>query len=99
MGEVAVGDKIPVQIAVNLNDLLPEEIQVELIYGPVDALGELIGQKQEVVVPLKSSKDGKAIYSGAICCNQAGRMGFSVRILPHNAKLREPLDMALVLWA
>ncbi len=97
--EAAVGDKIPVEIAVNLNNLSPEEIQVELIYGSVDALGELISNKQQVVVPLKESKDGKAVYSGAICCNQAGRMGFSVRILPHNAKLREPLDMTLVLWA
>ena len=98
-GVVAVGSDIPVRVWLSLGRLAPDDVSVELYYGPLDSEGEFV---EAFHVPMQlqgEASEGEGIlYQGTIQCGESGKMGFHVRILPSHPLMLHPCDMGLVWW-
>ena len=91
--EIRAGDSLPVRARVGLNGLAPEDVAVEVFYGPLDPNGEII-EGRGLRLQFRGDSDGKALFEGAIPGAVSGRMGFALRIRAHNPGLvhsRTPL--------
>ena len=94
-----VGESVTVRASVNLGHLKPEDVSVELFYGALNAGGEIENPK---VALMKSSGNPKGTVYEFVGVNKlvmSGRLGHTVRVLPHHADLDNPLKLGLVLWA
>ena len=96
--EIPVGTDFRVEAQVHLGDLKPEDVQVDLYYGPMGADDDLT---ETQTVPMSSEPmpgENDYLFRGTIHFSQTGKLGFSVRILPKHPMLVHPVDMGLVVW-
>ncbi len=97
-GAADLGAVRAVEATVDLGDLKPEDVSVQLAHGPV-------GQGDEIVDPalvpmtLVSSSGSEARYRGELAAGIAGRYGFTVRVLPSHPDLAQPVEMGRIAWA
>jgi len=95
---LSVGDIISVRARVSLADLKPDELCVELYYGPLSSLGEIEKPRRLEMSPCGS--EGKAaLFCAKVACDRTGRQGYTVRILPRHESLVHPFLPGLVKWA
>lgn len=96
--EVRVYEPIGVTARIRLGALTPQDVQVQLYQGQVDATGHIpVGQ----VVPMtcqEQAGDGCYIYTGEVRYGSSGLQGFAVRLLPHHPDLANPLELGLIHW-
>ncbi len=77
----AGGEKV-VEALVDLGALRPEDVQVELIHGPVRAHGPLISPKVESMVEDQPHSNRSRRYLGQLVLGAPGDYGYTVRVLP-----------------
>ncbi|MCL1833222.1 MAG: alpha-glucan family phosphorylase [Leptospirales bacterium] len=98
--DVVVGSALKVAAKIDLGEVLPEDIHVELYFGSVDKIGDI---SDGVAVQMeKVGGDGKGVYSfiGQMLCLQSGRFGYSVRVIPYNKNMPRKFDPDLPFtWA
>ena len=90
----------PVAAVVALGDLGPDDVEVQLLHGPVGQDDELA--EPEVVVawtPAGAADDGHLRYRGRFTCERAGRYGFTVRVVPAHPDLVTPVELGHIAWA
>jgi starch phosphorylase len=98
-----VGTQLEVKARVQLGNLSPDDVQVQLFHGVVDNLGEI---PQPETAPMSHngapmSRDGSGTvwqYNGAIPFRASGQHGFAVRVLPKHSDLSNPFEPGLVCW-
>jgi starch phosphorylase len=93
-----VGDSFQVTAEVNLAELTPEEVDVELYYGNLKSLTELSASHVEPMVVQGDSGSGKYIYGCTLRCDVSGRFGFTVRVSPRGDE-RIKSTPRLLTWA
>jgi starch phosphorylase len=82
VGFLHVGDKFGVTTHVDLGELKPEEVDVQIFYGPVDSENKIAKPLVENM-KLIESKDGNTfLYRHEISCESSGRYGFTTRVVP-----------------
>ena len=89
----------PSTAIVALGDLDPADVEVQLVRGWVVRDGEL---DETVVVPMAKAgeaPDGHLRYRATFACEQAGRVGVTVRVVPSNPLLATPVELGRVAWA
>ncbi len=95
---VSIGDVINVQVKIVLADLKPEELGVELYYGPLSSQGEIEEPRRLEMTPCGT--DGKlSLHCATVTCDRTGRQGYTARILPRHPALVHPFLPGLVKWA
>jgi glycogen phosphorylase len=95
---LSIGDPILVKARIFLADLTPEELGVELYYGPLSSQGEIEKPRRLEMTPCGTS--GKtSLYCTEVACDRTGRQGYTVRILPRHSSLVHPFLPGLVKWA
>ncbi len=92
------GDEIPVIAEIELGDLKPEDVAVELYHGQVNDQ-EVITEAHIEQMEVQKSSDTTHLYDGKIVCQYAGRYGFAIRIVPGHLALAHRLLPGLVVWA
>jgi starch phosphorylase len=94
-----VGTEFPVTVRVRLGALKPTDVSVQIVYGHLDAGGEVPVAKTYALSPV-GGPDGSQVvtYRGAVPCETSGQFGFSVRVLPAHAHLPNPFEPGLVTW-
>jgi starch phosphorylase len=96
--ELKVGNKYPITAEVELGDLTPKDIDVQIYYGKIDN-----GEKDKNFVTMtyvpKKSKDNRYTYRGEIECVNTGQFGFTLRILPKHELLINQFELGLIRWA
>ena len=97
--EVPVGSLIEVRASVQLGSIRPEDVEVELYQGNVDANLEIQGGTPIPMVCVERNGDGTCGYSGSIPCATSGLKGYALRVLPKNDDLSNPYEPRLILWA
>ena len=100
-GSLDLGSEGEVSAEVYLGSLTPEDVAVELLHGPV-AAGDEITTARVVRLELtdQASADGQLVsYQGRFLCDEAGRHGYTVRIVPSHRDLADPVEMGCVAWA
>ncbi|MDY6823331.1 MAG: alpha-glucan family phosphorylase [Thermodesulfobacteriota bacterium] len=97
-GPFRVGESLTVTSDVHLGELKPEEVMVELYYGKVKSVEELMdGHTLEMEVKKDLGK-GKYRYECSLPCQIAGRFGFTVRVTPRGDDLIANTP-GLITWA
>ncbi|MCS6978326.1 MAG: alpha-glucan family phosphorylase [Gemmatales bacterium] len=93
-----VGEQVPVLARIRLGPLAPEDVEVQLVHGLVDSLGEIATPNVTVMQPDGKAADGVYIYRGHLPCKSSGQHGYAVRILPRHEGLANPLTTGLITW-
>lgn len=97
---VTVGDELRVSAEVQLGELKPDDVAVELYLGRVNAAGELTEAAAFPMQPTRTIADGVYLFDGTGApCPRSGLHGFSVRVLPHSPLLLTPYLPGLITWA
>jgi glycogen phosphorylase len=96
--EIKVGQQLQVIAEIEMDGLQPEDIRVEIYYGPLDEK-ENIEQGHALPMTLTGqSENGSHSFVGFIPCEVTGQHGLSVRVLPYHAYLANPYEMRLMKW-
>jgi starch phosphorylase len=93
------GDCRSVRALVEMGNLNPEDVALELIHGPVGP-GDELQETTAVRMTLEGKADqGRYRYEGSFDCELAGRYGFAVRVVPSHPNLTSFAEMGLIAWA
>lgn len=97
--DLQVNQAVEIQADINLGQLTPADVQVELYQGTVQVDGEMSGGTA-ITMEYKGEQDhGKRTYSGTLQYSQSGLQGLSLRILPKHRYLNSSLEPRLISWA
>lgn len=92
------GDEVGIVAEINLGELNPDDVAVELYHGPVDDR-EVISNGLIEKMEVQKSSNGVHAYRGSIVCQYAGRYGFALRIVPGHYALPHHLIPGFIMWA
>ncbi len=97
---VRVGEPVDVEVSVVLGNLSPEDVRVQLYYGPVMPSGE-IGRNGTAMdmKPVGPNGNGEYKYAAKIAYDESGARGISVRALPNHPLLLTPFLPGIITWA
>ncbi|HSP86858.1 MAG TPA: alpha-glucan family phosphorylase [Ignavibacteriaceae bacterium] len=96
---IYVGEEFPVEAEINLGELSPEDVEVQLYSGPVEKQDDPEFSSTVVMVVNKTSENGITNYRGNIITKHTGQQGFTIRIVPKNPMLISPFEVGIVYWA
>jgi starch phosphorylase len=97
-GPCRVGEKFEITSEVNLAELKPDEVDVELYYGQMKSLEDLDASKSEPMRVQEDKGNGLYLYGCALNCQSSGRFGFTVRVTPRGDE-RVKSTPRLLTWA
>jgi starch phosphorylase len=97
-GHFKVGQSMQVEAMVDLGDLDPKDVQVQLYAGPITASGAIGDASPLTMEHNKQMAPGRHLYVGRIDCRTSGRHGFAIRVLPGNPDMATPFEPGLILW-
>jgi starch phosphorylase len=79
---------------VRLGDLTPNDVEVQLLHGPVGPEGDL----ERATVVAMGPVQGSDSWAGELSCDAAGRYGYTVRVVPHHPDLAGFAELGCVTW-
>lgn len=97
--EVRVGELVEVAAQVRLGELRPEDVVVELYYGPTMGSHELAAGSIARMRVSSSNPDGTHTFLGGIPTLESGSHAFATRVMPWNPLMSHPYETSLVRWA
>ena len=78
-----------------LGQLSPDDVEVQLVHGPVGPDGEL-QPNPTIVAMTPSGENGTTAWEATMVCAAAGRYGYTVRVVPHHPDLGSFAELGLV---
>jgi starch phosphorylase len=96
---IYVGEEFPVEAEINLGELTPDDVEVQLYFGPVEKQDDPEYNSTVIMSPVKSPDNGIVNYKGNIVTKHSGQQGFTIRIVPKNPLLISSFETGLVYWA
>lgn len=97
--EVRVGELVEVEARVRLGDLRPEDVVVELYFGPTMGGHELRAGSLARMRVVGTNPDGTHTFAGGIPTHESGSHAFAARVMPWNVAMSHPYETSLVRWA
>ncbi len=97
--DINVNQSIAVKSLINLGNLEPHDIQVELYKGSIDTNGKITDADTAVMTYQGKDSTGNSLYTSEIAYSASGLQGLSLRVLPHNPHLSNPYELGLIQWA
>ncbi|HSV97443.1 MAG TPA: alpha-glucan family phosphorylase [Spirochaetota bacterium] len=97
--EVTVGSRLTVRGMANLGDLTPEDVQVELYFGGLNAAGVIVDGVALPMYMAEKTGDGLFVYEGHMLCLKSGQFGCTVRVIPAHRGLVRKFEPGLIMWA
>jgi starch phosphorylase len=89
-----------VRVAVDPGRLETDDIEVQLIHGPVDLEGDLAaGSATRSMEAVSVGDDGVVFFEATLRSEMAGRQGFVVRVVPAHEELGHFSALNRVTWA
>ena len=95
--DIVLGKEFKSEIVLNIGDLKPEEIGVELLFATTDSKGKLHISSVSAFTPVEVN-DGVAKYQAVITPEVAGLYQVAARIYAKNELLPNRQDFELVRW-
>lgn len=92
------GEKVTLSARVSLGKLKPEQVRVQLYYGPVSSQGQ-IEKPAKAEMAASAESGGLWEYGVTVMCDTTGQQGYAVRVLPRHESLAHPYIPGLVSWA
>ena len=97
-GYVKVGQPISVEALVDLPDLDPRDVSVQLYAGPLSATGAIEGGEVRPMLLAREMAPHRFVFTGQLDCRTSGRYGFAVRVVPGAADFATPFEPGLIAW-
>jgi len=97
-GTLRVGDELQINVLVNLGQIKPEEVEVELCYGPPKTVDRLEVTYRKTMAVQEVLSENRYLYSCSLPCDAAGRYGFTARVTP-KGDLWTRYTPGLIAWA
>ena len=98
--QIFVGEDYPVKAEIKLGQLKPDDVEVQIYYGPLEDQNNPQFNSTVVMEVLnKGNEEGFYTYSGIVKSRKSGQQGFTIRILPKNLLLISPFELNVVYWA
>jgi starch phosphorylase len=97
-GHYKVGQNVQVEALVDLPDLKPDDVNVQLYAGPINAAGSFDKARPTPMEYVREMGPGRHLFVGKIECGTSGRHGFAVRIVPGDKDLATVFEPGLILW-
>ena len=97
-GHFKVGDQMQVEALVDLPGLIPEDLNVQLYAGKINATGEIEQPQSLQMQHVKKMAADRHLYVGRIDCRTSGRQGFAIRIVPGGPDFATPFEPGLITW-
>jgi starch phosphorylase len=99
LSAVDVGGERAVEAIVALGELGPDDVDVQLVHGPVGQGDELTSRTILSMTHAAPIDDLHARYTASLITEHAGRYGFTVRVVPRHPDLVSSAEMGLAAWA
>lgn len=97
--QLKVGSELNVRALVKLGRVSPEDVSVQLYYGPTDSWGNIQeGSPMPMSHEQGAGNDGEHWFTGVMQCKATGQHGVAVRVLPNHPDQVNPYDLGLILW-
>jgi starch phosphorylase len=93
------GDPLNVTAYIDLGQMSPNDLQVELYHGTVSNQNKEITNARRTEMKWTGSKDNLNLYHVRVECEDTGFQGHTVRILPKHDALIHPYRTGLIKWA
>ncbi len=96
-GQLSLGESIDMRAWVRIDNLRPEDLTVELVYG--EAKDEQIVVQH--AIPMEYTKqelDGSYRYDIKLRPPESGSIAYGVRVLPNQPELLNKHEMGLIRW-
>ena len=97
-GHYKVGQTVEVEATVDLPDVAPADVTVQLYCGPTTAAGGIVDPVAVAMTYDRQAAPGRHVFAGEITCQASGRQGYAVRVLPGVADLATPFEPGLIVW-
>jgi glycogen phosphorylase len=94
---ILFGESIPVEVAVKLNGLNPNDLFVELILTRGLIENPAVRHSHELQ-PAGTLDSGEQRYTAEIRPGLSGRLDYGIRIVPRNDLLTHPYELGLTRW-
>jgi starch phosphorylase len=88
-----------VDAEVSLGALDASDVDVQLLHGLVGQADELEQPTVVTMEPAGRKSGSNRRYRGRFACEQAGRYGFTVRVVPAHPLLSSPVELGRIAWA
>lgn len=99
--ELHVGQKLPISIDVNLGEISPDDVRIELVSGRLNAQEQITNFVPIVVSQKpakKASQNGVYTFTGEVTLAESGRFGISARVIPKSDTLPHTIRPKLISW-
>jgi len=96
--EVTVGSQLRVQASINLGDLAPENVNVELYFGSLNPAGEIVEGAALPMFLTEQTDGGECTYEGRLLCLRSGQFGYTVRVIPSNPNMVRKFEPNFIAW-
>lgn len=94
---IQFGENVPVEVAAQLNGLMPEDVMVELLLSR--ALKKANYRARSVYrFNFVREQDGEHVFMLNLEPDICGRLDYQIRIYPHHALLTHPHETGLMAW-
>ncbi|HEV2295013.1 MAG TPA: alpha-glucan family phosphorylase [Tepidisphaeraceae bacterium] len=97
-GHFKVGDTMQVEALVDLPDISPQDLSVQLYAGPINASGQIECPQTRTMSHSRQLAPNRHLFTGTIDCAASGRQGFAIRILPGHKDMATPFEPGLITW-
>jgi starch phosphorylase len=74
-------------------------VAVQRLHGPAGQGGDLATPAVEAMTAAGPADDGHVRFTAKFRCEQTGRYGVTVRIVPAHPHLVHPVELGCVAWA
>jgi starch phosphorylase len=100
VGDAAeVGAVMTVHSYVALGDLAPDDVEVQLVHGRVDAEDVIVESRVTPLTLVESYDGGRHRFDAQVELGRSGPFGYTVRVLPTNPLLVAPAELGVVAFA
>ena len=82
LGSLHVCDKFKATAKVYLGELKPDDVDVEIYYGPVDSQNQIKRSNNALMTLASDLGNGNYMYEYELTCNHSGRFGLTARVTP-----------------
>ena len=96
-GYIHVGEPIPVRLVLDCGLMHPDELLVQVYYGPLTAHGDFV-QTRVTNLMLTSIMGTRAVFEGTYTTPDSGQHGVALRVLPRHPHVPDPVDIGLIVW-
>ncbi len=94
--DLAVGDQMTVRATVQLGQIAPDDVEVEIFSGPLSE--GRIEHGALTRMDAAHAKNGYHQFVGRLACQTSGHFGFTVRVVPRSNGLSDAFHRELVAW-